>query len=80
MARLTINGMPDQLLEDLRRSAQRNRRSINGEVLVRLERSLARGPIDPERFLNRIRVRRGRLQLPLLTDEFLVQARADGRL
>ena len=80
MASLTIKGIPDQLLDNLRRSAEANRRSVNSEVLLRLERSVGRAPIDSEEFLTRIRARRDRLQLPPLTDQLLAQAKADGRL
>lgn len=79
MPSLTIKGIPDELLDNLRRSAETNRRSINSEVLLRLERSVGRAPIDPEEFLSRIRARRARLQVPPLTDEFLAQAKAEGR-
>ncbi|HEX6039017.1 FitA-like ribbon-helix-helix domain-containing protein [Longimicrobium sp.] len=80
MASLTIKGIPDELLDDLRRSAEANRRSINSEVLLRLERSVGRASIDPEEFLSRVRARRARMELPPLTDEFLAEARAEGRL
>lgn len=79
MASLTIKGIPDELLDSLRRMAEANRRSINSEVLHRLERSVGRTPIDPQEFLSRVRTRRERLQLPPLTDEFLAQARSEGR-
>lgn len=79
MASITIKGIPDELLEDLRQSAESNRRSINSEVLLRLERSLGRVPLDPEEFLARVRARRERLQLPHLTEESLNQAKAEGR-
>jgi Arc-like DNA binding domain len=79
MASLTIKGIPDELLEDLRQSAEFNRRSINSEVLLRLERSVGRAPIDPEEFIARARARRERLQLPHLTEDALNGAKAEGR-
>lgn len=79
MPSLTIKGIPDDLLHSLRRIAETNRRSINSEVLLRLERSIGRAPTDPEEFLSRIRARRERLQVPPLTQEFLTTARAEGR-
>lgn len=79
MPSLTIKGISDELLNSLRRSAEVNRRSINSEVLLRLERAEGLKPIDPEEFLSRVRTRRERLQVLPLTDEFLEQARAEGR-
>ena len=43
MATLTIRGVPEDLHEDLKDRAERNRRSLNSEILVILERAL-RGP------------------------------------
>jgi antitoxin FitA len=79
MASLTIKGIPDELLDNLRRSAEANRRSLNSEVILRLERAIGRAPLDPQEFLSRVRARRERLQLPPLTDELLDQARSEGR-
>ena len=79
MAELTIDDIPDDLLDHLRRSAKANRRSLNDEVLFRLERSVGMRPFDREEFLSRVRSRSERLQLPPLTDEILEQGRAEGR-
>jgi hypothetical protein len=79
MPSLTIKGISSELLDGIRRSAEENRRSINSEVLLLLERAVGRAPIDAGEFLARVRARRERLQLPPLTDEFLAQARAEGR-
>jgi hypothetical protein len=37
LATLTLKGIPDELHALLRESAERNRRSLNSEILVRLE-------------------------------------------
>jgi len=79
MASLTIKGIPDELLDDLRQSAELNRRSINSEVLLRLERSIGRAAVDPEEFIARARARRERLRLPHLTEQSLTEAKAEGR-
>lgn len=44
MANLTIKGVPDQLVAELKKEAAARRRSLNGEVLHRLERSLDVAP------------------------------------
>jgi antitoxin FitA len=79
MPSLTIKGVPDDLMERLRRSAEEHRRSLNSEVIHRLERSVDRPSIDPEAFLTRIRRLRERTNPPPLTDELLEQARLEGR-
>jgi antitoxin FitA len=79
MASLTIKGIPDELLDDLRQSAESHRRSINSEVLLRLERSVGRAPIDPEEFIARVRARRERLHLPHLSEESVHRAKSEGR-
>lgn len=47
MPDLTLVDIPAELLENLRRSARANRRSLSNEVLIRLERSVGAKPIDP---------------------------------
>ena len=79
MASLTIKGIPDELLEKLRETAAEHRRSLNSEVIYRLERSVERPAVDPEALLGRIRARRTRFQGPPLTDEFLERAIDEGR-
>jgi hypothetical protein len=41
MATLTLKNIPDELHASLRESAERNRRSLNSEILVRLEGTFA---------------------------------------
>jgi plasmid stability protein len=79
MPSLTIKSIPDTLLEQLRQSAIAHRRSLNSEVLVRLERSLGSTQIDPDAFLARVQALHRRVSLPPLTDELLEQARTEGR-
>ena len=79
MASLTIKGIPEPLLSRLRRSAEQHRRSLNSEVLYRLERSVESVAVEPEAALARIRKLRERVALPPLTEELLEQASAEGR-
>ncbi len=41
MASVTLKGVPDELLAQLKREAAEHRRSLNGEVLYRLEQSVS---------------------------------------
>ncbi len=74
MSSLTVKSIPEELLIQLRQSASANRRSLNSEVLLRLEHSLGSTLIDPDAFLAQLSVLQQRTQLPLLTDEILEQA------
>jgi hypothetical protein len=45
----------------LKESAEKNRRSLNSEILMRLERDLAAPTIDPERHAKQLKAFAGRL-------------------
>lgn len=79
MASLTIKSIPDDVLEDLRKRAERHRRSLNSEVLHLLEQSLGSPKIDPDAVLARLRRLQERTHLPPLTDDVLEQAINEGR-
>ena len=48
MPTLTLKNIPDDLHARLKASAEANRRSLNSEVLVRLEHDLKRPVLDPK--------------------------------
>ena len=47
MPTLTLKDIPDDLHARLKASAARNGRSLNSEILVRLERDISRPVLDP---------------------------------
>ncbi len=79
MSNLTLKGVPERLHEQLRRAADANRRSLNSEVIHRLESSFGLAPLDPAELLARARAVRERAPLPYLTDAALREARERGR-
>lgn len=80
MADVTVRGIPGEVYETLKAEADRNRRSLNQEIVHRLEKSVWAPHADPERALERIRtLRRGLDHLPPLDDELLEEARREGR-
>ena len=79
MPTLTLKGLPDVLYEQLKAQAATNRRSLNREVLVCLERAVAPAPIDVTATLARIDGLRERLAVPPLTDRLLREAKNYGR-
>jgi plasmid stability protein len=79
MPNLTIKNLEEGLLDRLRSAAERNRRSLNGEVIHRLARSLGATPEDPQELLALVRSVRERAALPYLTDAEIRRARDEGR-
>lgn len=55
MITLTLKNIPEELHAMLKESAERNRRSLNSEILVRLEREFAAPPVDPEVLARQLR-------------------------
>lgn len=80
VATLTIKNFPDELYANLTKVAKRNRRSINSEAIVSVERGLDRGGIDRD-LLERILKRREEMarQGIVLTEEMLSQFKNEGR-
>ena len=79
MASLTLKGIPEDLLTRLRRVAETNRRSLNREVIERLERSLEGRRLDHDALLARADALRERLALTPLDDEAIRRAKRAGR-
>ena len=79
MPSLTIKNLPEHLYDRLKETAARHRRSLNSEVIHRLEASLGAAPLGVAELLDRARAVRERATLPYLTDEALRTARDEGR-
>lgn len=80
MATVTLKNVPEELVRMLKGEAKHNRRSLNQEVLARLEASLTpsrRSAGDTVKALRRLHKRLA--GLPPLTDSFLRRAKAEGR-
>ena len=61
MLTLTLKNIPQDLHIMLKQSAERNRRSLNSEILVRLESDFAAPAVDPERYAKELRAFAARL-------------------
>jgi plasmid stability protein len=79
MRTLTIKGLPEPLYRRLKQQAEAHRRSLNGEIIVCLERAVGAGRVEPRNWLAEARRFRERLQLRPLTDRELRAARRTGR-
>ena len=79
MPDLALRGMSPALHVALKRAAERNHRSLNGEILVRLEGSLRLSTTDVEELLSRIHARKGRTGTLSLDNEELRDLKGEGR-
>lgn len=79
MASITIKNVPEPVYERLKEVAARNRRSINSEVIIQLERALGAAAVDTQVLLARARAVREDGDIPYLTDPALRAAREKGR-
>lgn len=79
MPDVLVRGLPEDLHHELREAAGRNRRSVNAEILARLEASLGHRRIDVDALVARVRERQGRLKLPELDDATLRTLKEEGR-
>ena len=76
---IALRGIPDFLHRELKSSASRNHRSLNGEILARLMESVSPGPVDPQALLDRIRQRNKTLGPVDLSEDRLREMRNSGR-
>ncbi len=61
MLTLTLKNIPRDLHVMLKQSAERNRRSLNSEILVRLESDFAAPAVDPEAYAKELKIFAARL-------------------
>lgn len=73
MASLTLKNIPDDLFEQLKKTAHLHRRSLNNEILSCLEKALFADKIDAEEHLAAAQKLRRLTNGHMLTDEELTQ-------
>lgn len=79
MPALTIKNIPDSLYQQLKTAAELHRRSINSEVIVCLEKTLAATKTAPADRLNRIKQLRSGIKTNSITLEDIDLAINSGR-
>ena len=80
MKTITVKSIPDDLYERLRQSAAENRRSINSEIIVCIERSVqSRKHESTDHLLAKAREMRARTKAHLLTHDEFNQRKISGR-
>jgi len=76
---MTIKNIPQNLYEMLKQNAAINHRSINKEVIALIEDALSVKKVSPEDFLVSVRRLREKTKKVELTDDFIDQAKNEGR-
>jgi antitoxin FitA len=76
---LTIKGLPEPIYRRLKAQAEANRRSLNGEIIACLERSVGTAPFDAAAWLADVEAFRERSVVQPLSDEEMRAARRMGR-
>lgn len=61
MLTLTLKNIPQDLHAMLKESAEKNRRSLNSEILLRLESDFAAPTVDPETYAKELKAFTARL-------------------
>ena len=74
----TLKNIPDDLYEKVKKRAERNNRSVNGEIISILAAATASKHASADEILARARALRERTR-GFLTDEFLNRAKREGR-
>ena len=79
MPTLTIKNIPEDLYAQLKRYAKINRRSINSEVILCIERAVRSRQIQPQMVLAGARQLRKKTERYPITDEEFSAAKRTGR-
>ena len=79
MPDVALRGLSPELHRALKRAAEQNHRSLNGEILARLEASLGMRTVDVEGLLVRIQARRARTDISKLDESELQVLKQAGR-
>jgi hypothetical protein len=80
MPTLTVKNITGDLYTQLKQSAEINRRSLNSEIIICIERAIRSSKINPETTLARARILREKtISHPIKDNEF-AQAKIAGRL
>ena len=80
MPNITVKNIPPELYRLLKKNAEINRRSINSEIIVCIERTLRSRRKNPNEILAHARKLRVKTAGHPITDSEIVHAKAEGRL
>lgn len=80
MPTITVKNIPSTLYEHLKQSAEANRRSINSEIIICIERTVRSSRLSPEATLARARKLREKTIGHPISDIDFTQVKMAGRL
>ncbi|MBN1349402.1 Arc family DNA-binding protein [candidate division KSB1 bacterium] len=75
MPAITLKNIPADLYDEIKKNADINFRSINGEILFRLKKSIGHKKTNPELLISKIEAIQAKIKAPDLTDEILYEAK-----
>ncbi len=78
MAEITITNFPEGLYDILKHHAKVHHRSVESEVLARIQSTMDENPIDVEAWIQEANKNRQRVR-GFLTDDMLRECRDEGR-
>ena len=79
MPNITVKNIPDALYKLLKASAEMNRRSVNSEIIVCIERAVVSQRINPDELLRSAQQLRQLTATISITDEAFNHAKTVGR-
>ncbi len=79
MPALTLKNIPDEVYESLKERASANRRSLNREAIVCLERVLLPSRLSADEILDDLDALRADRAIPPADEALLAEARESGR-
>jgi antitoxin FitA len=79
VATITIKNIPDELYVRLKAHAKANRRSINSEIILCIERAVRNQQLDVDEMLASARILREKTRGYAISDDELEQAKDEGR-
>ncbi|MEA3408638.1 MAG: Arc family DNA-binding protein [Chloroflexota bacterium] len=80
MPTITVKNIPNDLYQQLKRSAEANRRSIHREIIACIEKAVRSRKNHPETILSRARELRKKTSDHPITDGEFTEAKISGRL
>lgn len=79
MTTFTVKNIPTDIYDLLKQSATANRRSINSEIIVCIEKVVKSRRVEVETLLTRAREIRKKTEGYVLTDNEIAKAKVEGR-
>ena len=80
MPTITVKNIPPELYERLKQSAKANRRSINSEIIVCIERAMSTQQDRPQEIIASARQLREKTARYLINDDEFTRLKSEGRL